>query len=789
MQHVARIAAISIGLILAIGSLAPGQVDRPELAEIRAALRDKAIPIEERVRRALEGAIGLDQAAQKSNLPADRRALWQTAVSLLDEFAAQNPDVESAPLIRFQAGVYRWAEGRSFAEQFELAPSNAKARTSAIESFDDATRRLREIKIKPDEATETFAQNVRFRLAQAIADRSLLDPDSDENRTKAEREALGLLDSSLSAPALRPFASVLRSELYNRLGLFGQAQMEIEQAEKLTPGPPAEALLSAKVTALSGRGLFDDARKAVETAKVSDPLKGLLALRIVLVRRREKPAGTERGEIDDEAFRLAETFKGSNRPEARRALIELARTIDEPGKKAPADWWDLLAEGHLRLGNPVRSGRLEVKGADRADALDQPEKASSLRYKSGAYLFEAGRFLEADRSLTRVLDSPGASRDLKARAGMLRALARGRALATHDPEASRPDYLAALEAQVRDFPLELSTGEARWLLGQIRMTAGRPELALDLWSKIQHGHPRWLEANLLIAERLREAVEIQTINRDSAAISAKMDLARKSLRTALDQAGEGPETVNLTLQLALLELIPDAGRPVLSINACDRVLKSAAQPEQHRLARLYKLVAFAQSGRFSEAEQLARSEARSDDLATLLPVLRLLDRAARETEAEVTRRRYGLISRILSSRIVDHLDLLPTNLHDEARLHHARSLLFAGDLTAAKKAIAEWGGPTETRDDEFLRELADTYQRLDAYVLAVDAERHRSSRLVPGSLPWFESRYGMALAYYRNEQPKDAVQIIDATSILHPDLGGGELRIKFDRLRQRIGKY
>jgi len=30
--------------------------------------------------------------------------------------------------------------------------------------------------------------------------------------------------------------------------------------------------------------------------------------------------------------------------------------------------------------------------------------------------------------------------------------------------------------------------------------------------------------------------------------------------------------------------------------------------------------------------------------------------------------------------------------------------------------------------------------------------------------------------------------VIDATAILHPDLGGGELRGKFERLRQRIGR-
>jgi hypothetical protein len=200
------------------------------------------------------------------------------------------------------------------------------------------------------------------------------------------------------------------------------------------------------------------------------------------------------------------------------------------------------------------------------------------------------------------------------------------------------------------------------------------------------------------------------------------------------------------------------------------------------------MVAMAQGGRSIEAEQAARAEARSDDLARLLPALRLLDRSACVVEGEVSRRRLGLIARILTTRLIDNLDQFPDKLRDEARLHHARALLFSGDAVAARKEIASWGGPVGEVDDELLWELADTYHRLDAFVLAIDAERYRSSRLSPGTLPWFESRYGMALAYYRADRPKDARQLIDATAILHPDLGGGELRARFERLRQKIGK-
>ena len=55
-------------------------------------------------------------------------------------------------------------------------------------------------------------------------------------------------------------------------------------------------------------------------------------------------------------------------------------------------------------------------------------------------------------------------------------------------------------------------------------------------------------------------------------------------------------------------------------------------------------------------------------------------------------------------------------------------------------------------------------------------------------MPWFDARYALALAYFHTGQYKEAAQLIDATAILHPELGGGELHEKFIRLRQRLGE-
>jgi predicted Zn-dependent protease len=88
--------------------------------------------------------------------------------------------------------------------------------------------------------------------------------------------------------------------------------------------------------------------------------------------------------------------------------------------------------------------------------------------------------------------------------------------------------------------------------------------------------------------------------------------------------------------------------------------------------------------------------------------------------------------------------------------------------------------------DELLDELADAYLRLEAFPLAIDVYRLRTQQSRPGSPAWFQARYGQALAYYRAGKGQEARRLIDATAILHPELGGGELRSKFERLRQRL---
>ena len=107
-------------------------------------------------------------------------------------------------------------------------------------------------------------------------------------------------------------------------------------------------------------------------------------------------------------------------------------------------------------------------------------------------------------------------------------------------------------------------------------------------------------------------------------------------------------------------------------------------------------------------------------------------------------------------------------------MRRTRPLLFVGRDREARRSMLEWRGTPAANDDRMLRDLGDTYARLEAYSLAIDVQRLRIKNNPVGSMPWFDARYALAIAYYHTDRHKDAAQFIDATAILHPDLGGGE---------------
>src|SRR4051794_35645968 len=139
------------------------------LESMRSEVNNPALSMARRERFALDMAATLDRAALAAPTSEARRARWTQAINLIDGFEQENPGHPQTHQFQLQAAVFLWARGHLWAEQARLVPTDRAARQSAVENFDVAITRLRSLNNTQLDASELLSQNIRFRLAQALA--------------------------------------------------------------------------------------------------------------------------------------------------------------------------------------------------------------------------------------------------------------------------------------------------------------------------------------------------------------------------------------------------------------------------------------------------------------------------------------------------------------------------------------------------------------------------------------------------------------------------------------------
>lgn len=773
-----------LGLALRTAALSSDELTR-HLDARRRQLEDASRPIAERERVTLEMVDTLDRAALAAQTASERQERWSEASILLEEFLEDNPRHPRADEFVLQSAVYHWARGRTWFRQAEISPNDQEAKARAVEQFDAAVSMLRSVVAAHAHDRGQFAQNARFRLAQALADRSRTEPDRSNARQRIENEALGVLETPTTDLGLRGFADLLRADLLARLGRFGEAQTALDEAGHAQPPPTAAELREVQVGILLGRHRPDKAWAIIEAVSKKDRATDLLAVRVRLEQRTETPAGPRRSELEADLFRRADALRRSNGPEGRLALLILAEAVSEPDESQDPKAWDTLAEGQLLAGNADQASRLALRGAERASELGQLDQANSLRYRAGGILFQAEKFAKVAEVLTPIVENSEIGM-IRPKASLLRALALGRVVTTSQAQSNRTAYRRALEIHLATFPDDPTSAEARWLLGRVRLEAGQREQAVALWSDIPPSASRWIEARLALASLLRRDVETQSLNGDQSQIRVKVQLALTFLSDAITQTRDLAGQDELRLERIALQLLPMVAQPEEARQTTERLVREASRDDQRRRARQLRIVALVELGRYLEAERELAEAVDGGASSECLTLARWFDQIATASDSDLARRRAGQLLRDLISRMFgDSSELGPVEVV-EVGLRQVRALLFSGDPDAAKRAIERWPALPSTISVDLLHDLADTYERLDVQALAIDAYRLWMKRSQAGTPPWFAARYGLALAYERSGQLREARQLVEATAILHPDLGGGLLRDRFERLRKRL---
>jgi hypothetical protein len=762
------------------------------LANLKQQIGDMSLPMARRENLAIGMAGTLDRAAQTASSDDQRQARWAQAIELLDSFNTQNPGHARAREFQLQAAVYRWAQGRVWRGQSELNPAEPSLRQQAMASMDDAVTRLRAI--SAGEAGDVLGDNLRFRLARALADRAELESGDTAQLRAQQADALDLLGQPISEPGLKGFAALLKADLLRRANRADEAMALVDDAAKSEPALPEREILDVRIPVLTAQKKFDAADAALRTSHLDEPIKEMGLFQVRLAELSSLAPGADKFPVEKALFRELKTLRDRKVPESRLALADLAQSGIDPDSRHEPEVWDILAEAHEVVGDAQKAGALEEQAALRALALGRPD-AARFRLRGGGFLFQAGKYVDADDMLSKVIADPKGGA-LRAKASMLRGLARGRALAAGLPGITPAAYAQALDEQVRDFPDDPATDEARWLLGSLARASGDSSRAEASWSAIPHGSARWLDARLALAEIKRTALESHLVAGDHHALTEEYQSAHREISETLRIARSEAETIELSLALARFDLVPGVGHPQPVVALTQRIQRMNLTPLGRYRARLLYTIAQCQVGRYVEAEREAQNHASWAEPSareTFLDAVSLLDQSAASSEMDLPQRRFGMVLRLLIQPLLRDAEADSDNARwtsdqrAELQMRLARALLYLGDDRGARMALRGWAGPPRSLGDALLRDLADTYNRLEAYELAIDVERLRAKALTTGSPAWFDARYGLALAYFHAGRQKEAAQLIDATAILHPELGGGTLQKKFIRLRQRLG--
>ena len=765
-------------------SLTASQIDveiSAYIASRRKVMDETSRPIAERETVAVELASTLDRAARTEEDSAKRRALWAEARAMLDGFSSRNPDHPRARLFAYQAAVYLWAEAESWTRQAERNPSDANAIARAASSYEAASARLKPLH-DGDLSNDVLSQNIRFRLAQSLFDRSRIHPDRPAS-PKLRDDALDILTAKpISEKSLAGFAEFLKAKILAASGRFDEANDALESSSRAEVAPPLADRLMTLVPIASGRKRLTEARAALEAATLDGSIKERLRIQFRLEERRTLDPGSDRDDAESDTFRRIAALKTTSPTDARMVLMDLARALDEPGPKMKGDAWSLLAEGAALLGQTERAARLGEEAAAREISQGDLASARASRFRAAALWFEAQQFARADALLSEIVADPKAGA-LRPKAGMLRALGRGRGLAKGEAGITRASYESSLADQIAHFSDDPTAGEARWLLGLARFEEGDRDEAERLWQSIPQTHPRWIDAQLAEARLSLKDLEGRRLVDLASDLIPQRNTARARLEKLASEARDDVERGDVDLERIRLELVRNVGDPREALAMIDRLLRLPLQEDQRGNVERLRIVALAATENDLEAERLAQDLPRTLSSKFRLALARDLEDL---TDGERSERKIRKIAAVIRG-IVDSEGLFaPNDL--EAKLRRTRAKMLSGDIAGTREILDAWPDAESafSGQPELQNDMAELLFAARDFEKAVRAYQILSRREMSGSPRWFAARLGLARSLLSAGQREAARKLVQGAALLHPDFGGKGMKANFEAVRVKI---
>ncbi|MBI3462592.1 MAG: tetratricopeptide repeat protein [Planctomycetes bacterium] len=769
------------------------------------------VPAADRARYTVELANILTARAQEQTDPDARAELQRQAAELLGKLLAGNPQHPQATGVRFQMAVLELAEGDRLRQQAQLAPQDNTLIESARARLDSAVKAFRQVEAdvtqalkgrRPNDNVSTdqpsfnqllAVQNTaRFRLAQALLALAQSYPRHSASQTDYASQAKNQFEAFTQrySPQEHVVESYLaRAECLRLLDDPDEAVKTLKEIEK--PETPdkyrdralvvrAQLLLDQRKPA-AARRLIEEFRKSL---KAPNPEFELLYVQATL-------------EIAREQSRAQDNLG------ARQLVVQALGAMDQIEKSHGIYWASrcelLLAElaaERVLVEDPrvlMRMADGQYRRGDRSGAVQTLERAVKLAAESGdadqtvelsmraaSILVQAGEFEDAAQRFAQVATTyPNHPKAPQAQ--FLVASCLGQAYGA-DPTPQRlAKYEQALQQHLRTFGSDDTAAEVRWLLGLLRMNQRRWPDAIELFRGISPKHKRFSTARLEIRRAYENwLIELWARSQPTDKVATE---AIQYLKQSL-AASRGPsltaEDVPLALTLARIQLHPTIGKYEDAEPLLEQVLfGQEADASQRAEARRLALTALIGQDKFDAAGRMLETEFVGMPQELFAVVQSLEDTAGRSPEAR--RRQIGKLQLAATERLAQDAEQLTPEQSLQAEIYLALAHVNAGQAVRAEELFDKLRVrmPSNPR---VLEAQAECYMQLGRYAQARELWRQLLGMVRENTPVWFRAKYNLALACFNTKDVQQCQKIIQVTTLLHPDLGGPELKAKFEEL-------
>lgn len=737
--------------------------------------------------------------------------LWQRATQVVAEFAAQRRQYPRLMLVRLQGALARAAEGESLrlaqaggGETEGLAPARDILR-KAIADFEQLEREVAAQLSQTGQAgaperglntpeLQSLLANLQYQRAQTLLSQAQCYPVGSADRTNAlsrAGEALELVARQKTRTALVWSAALAELARLRLLGEYSAAERQLEQlAGSQPPEAFAGRLQAERIRLALARERLDDA--LAEAGAAANATRGLevelarletllAAWQRATTQRQDEEAAEWQRRAVAQAAEISNNYGGQW---MRRAEGLVAGALTSSGVRQSSATLAFTAAGFYRSGQFDKALATFDQTARTARDENQAERAFDALYSAATIEKERQNYREASNRYRQL--AIGAPQNPRAAAVHLLAAYCAAQLAQLEQPPKLDEYKNLLREHVATWPQNETASQAYSWLGRLAENRGDWNEAIETLAHVKASDPQYVEAAAAIG-RCYEA-RLAAAHHGGEDGRRLADEALGTLERIANRArdrGAKPDAATRAATLAAARIwlteIPTGALPA------ERLLQDALQAdvsapaEWKTTAKRWLVPALVMQGKGGQADQLLDSLSASPGEA--LATLETLATVRRRHAGDDAGRKLAEVELKLENQLLDRRAELDSETLRSVQRRRALTLAETGRRQPgleALQALAE-EFPRDGQMHEDLATLLMDGNEADIRAALVKwTQVAQKSR--PGTPRFFRAYYGLAATQLKLGQRSEAVATVQAVAAKFPQLGGPELKPRFEQL-------